>query len=456
MNERYINNCARGVDKKDMICDALTHYKSIIVGAVVGFVIMTFVGMILYNNSLNESANASANDYSTMQNDGYISYRISDIKCNNRAVSAMQELLYNSVLSREDVRYVHSSELVYQIKTSGDKKGQVNALVNAYKSILNSDDFHQKAASSVNWDVRPEFVYELINVSCDDEITDESSSAVLKITTIGPSDEYAKGLSQCVKDYIANSKEMVNSEISDYDMILVNESIHTNYTFEYANRDADIRGLMRTLTTGNGETIASFTPDQLGYVNDVIAGKDIESSDVSKTAKFSLKKAIKVKWMLVGLVGGAFVVLGFWLILYVFAKTVHTDKELEYLYSSRVFAQRNQDDFRGIQGLINRIRYSDIHFFNMEEISEIVQSIISENGYENIAVISSGSNVAEIEGCNAVLVPGALVNPASFKKLSKVKNVIVMEQLNSSRFSECVDVAKYLTDNEINVIGVVR
>lgn len=463
MNERYINNCARGVDKKDMICDALTHYKSIIVGAIVGMIVLTLVGCVVnvYQSKHPKKAETEEGEVEAPRGLGDVNAlmkKIKDIQYLYYANDSMENYMDNSLLARSFMRYAHCRDISYKISIEENNKDDLIEVLQLYKAFLQSDEFYYKVSECVYGSVKPEYIYELIEFSWDENVGEECTSTIAKLTVVGPSDEYADHITECTKAYINECKAKI---LTKHNIESVIESSRTQYCEDFVQKMADMRSSVVERKDMISIAWSSFTPEQSQYREDYLNGtiKDIseyepvyESEPITKVLTY--REALSPIWTYAGFFVGIFAVIAFWCMLYAFSKVIHTDAELEYVYGARVYAIKGTDK-KGFLGLINKIRYNSIHYFEESEVVQIINGVIKEKKLENVVMVSSAS-IKALESQDYEKISNVLYNPIMIQKLLVAKNVIIYEKLNSSKFNECVDVAKYLRANEINVIGVVR
>lgn len=496
MNEEYRRKLEeREIDLKDLICDVCLHWRSIIVGALVGLILIGAFGayksykaaQVVVPVSEEAAKEEATTDINTLN------MIAQQIIANDKFFAAQQDYFDNSVLMRNDLTEIYTQNDQYLITVDKEHRVDLSNLVNSYTYAIQSDKLYETVAKEIG-DVDKSYVYELISVSnsiidatdmnsenivnvfnggntaeFSDNKGNDSFAAIMVVSILGPSDEFTEIISQCVKDALTETSNSLDREITPHDIKLVNTGAYSKMTYDYVTKKSDIRESMTKKQTAVDTLIKPLTEDEKKYVEDVADGKIEPKTSLVEKAKAnveeqekqqvstSIKDYISVKWLAIGIIAGAFVMAAWWAFLYIVSDKFHTAEEFEHLSGMKTYVRcTNKSESKNpIDRLINQFRYKGVHFSNDEEIAEIISATIKKSSVRSVAIV--GNSLDEYMKKLAATLSGMIsdvsiqsctnisYNPKSIGIVNDAEAVIIIEDISKTRVADIVD--------ELNTIG---
>lgn len=149
-----------------------------------------------------------------------------EIDAINKKMEQLNTYMKNSVLYNMDKNNVYRGSLIYYIDTgyqvdpnlSFQNTDKTASVLKAYSSLLQSDSFYAAYRKSLEKDVDPKYLRELVNVDVDED------NHILTVSVIGSTQEIEHALLELVKKNMEEDKNTVAAMITDHTVSLVSSS----------------------------------------------------------------------------------------------------------------------------------------------------------------------------------------------------------------------------------------
>lgn len=134
-----------------------------------------------------------------------------------RTLKNTMEYMDESILYNIDSNEVHRADVTYMITAEGETQGVKMAteskIIKDYVAHFEASDVY----SSIDPDIDEKYIRELISISSDSE------NGMLKVSIVGPDDEFVLDIASKVKDEISNEMTAIIADVAPHSISLVSE-----------------------------------------------------------------------------------------------------------------------------------------------------------------------------------------------------------------------------------------
>lgn len=377
---------------------------------------------------------------------------------------------------------------------------KVNALVEAYKNELANAELQQKIAEQTNGVLSSEFVWELISVedgkesgiiavqnkdgsvlstqSLDVVLPKQdslSASGIFTVTIKGFDDSFCRMAADCVQEKIPGVTSELTKKVGKHTIQLISSSMEEIYDSELLTKRFDLLSKAQTVDTNITTMENALTDEEKTYAEKVLSGEvDTKADNVIRQdeAETFSEPSISLKFLIIGLLAGAFLAVGFCSLIYIMSGKLHTADDLESMWGVKTYTRKTAEKkLFCVDKLIYEIKNKGVHLFKDEELIDVlkaeIQILAEKQGLKRF--FATGTELSEADkqlmeklqaalaGTDLSLTVGsnAVYNPASMALLADADAVILLEQIGESSYAEICRELQQCAEKDIPVMGCV-
>ena len=407
---------------------------------------------------------------------------------------SQQQYMQESPLMQMDETKVSCLTLKYFVSLE-DEEGEdayssvnkVNALVEAYKNEIVDAELQQKIAEQTNGVLPSEFVWELISVydekdngtvvvwHQDTEQKSPGTSSVFTVTIKGFDDSFCQMAADCVQEIIPTATSELTKKIGKHTIQLLSSSMEEIYDNELLAKRYDMLSRVQEVDSNITTMENALGDEEKTYVEKVLSGEvDPKFDNVIRPDEVEtvVESSISLKFVIIGLLVGAFLAAGFWSLIYIMSGKLHTADDLESMWGVKTYTRKPAEKkLFCVDKLIYEIKNKGVHLFKDEELIDVlkaeIQILAEKQGLKRF--FATGTELSEADkqlmeklqaalaGTDLSLTVGsnAVYNPASMALLADADAVILLEQIGESSYAEICKELQQCAEKDIPVMGCV-
>lgn len=412
----------------------------------------------------------------------------SDLQKNGMEARALADALRQSY-----VYYVNSGAIASDVKEiyGNVKEASLCELISA-EGLLSTDN----SDSSQSGSFTENGLTTSFHITSDSNTT--NAYALFMVKVAGKTAGDAKVIAEAFDSALAKYTESVGETLGKHSITLCNSYSSTivNKDLMYAQINLD-NSIINTRNSLNN-TVAAFNEMQRKAYEeltgtllagsapetvDVIApapttdetGETVETVYYTEADKLSLKRGV-VKYAILGIFGGIFVMCMFWAMIYILAGTIKTTRDLTcgfgyYLFADlSVYEDRKKRLGWQIDSLLDRIRLRN-KVSREEEATLMATNIKVTCEKNNVTSVYLTSTAVLSEGDKQMIYKlmedlkrvgiaadfgGTIVrDSASYEKMIQTGNVVYVEKMRVSRVEDLIKAGAMTENQGVKVLGVV-
>lgn len=481
------------IDIIDMCRNVMKHWKAVVVGAVVGAVAFGGYGYMKSGVTVDSETGEPYTGAVVSKYDS-LKAAISEEDATLVEDSASQYLHYAKEYAREleygkksialniDARKTPKMTTAYAIDERVDKEGdeseqsiisysadgelvvmsEVHNIVNACRLALKDDVVLEEIKNEAGIDVDNDVISELISV-------DLTGKSIMTVSVVGKDKAMCEaiipGLEKKTEEIAVGLKEKYSFDISKLD---------TYYTVGFDSRiDSmlrDYNGYVYGIRNNMNGIASVLTPEQKEYytalisnINSEVLGKsDAELNDISvlipdeetqqKEVKTKVVRNFNVKYIAIGIVGGAFMVVLLFAVLYSVSGKLRISEDLRYAFGLSVISEVADADESKIDVINSEIGLaaSNINASKLCIIGASKDESVSKFRDAITKGVKTKSGIVNCETCNDV------INSISdMETMSGSDAVVLVEKKNCSRYENIAKELELCDKYGVKVLGAV-
>lgn len=373
-----------------------------------------------------------------------------------------------SIRLNMDPEHVHSGASTYIISDYYDNQGiytvesqDAGNIVALYSELLTDDKTIDAIKEATGWDVDRQYVRELYGVS-------STGVSLLRISTIAPSEDECRIIIKVLEERLEQVKPQVQAN-AKHEIAKVNDKYFEDYSSSITDAQKAQSDTLISLKNTMRNIPNNLTSDQKAYYQEIIKQNYPDEIKEKEFSVFSL-----IKFIIIGCVAGAFVVLFCIALVYALKQVLRTEDDMSSLFSTRVIGTVKACDASEKKKFLSGIdNWYEKKFDKKNGIlpeaaaydmiaSEIAVGI--EKGEIKKPFITSTSSdkaVADVvnriaKGTSGLTKGASVVTDAdALKTLSESDGVVIVEKIQDSRISNIGRELELCKKYGINVIGAV-
>ena len=339
----------------------------------------------------------------------------------------------------------------YPVISSRDNTGEIKEAVCARAK---TDVVCDKIAEATGYSDKKEYISELIKVSTQHD-KEETDKNLVIIKIYGPDTEFVKKASECVKEELDVSAGELTASLGKFDLNLVSEDYITTTDTELFNQQRTAAQSMANINTSLDDFSDKLDADVLNYAR--IRSEqllyddktDNSSEDVVEAPSelSSTKPSVSKKYVLAGMILGAFLVAAVVTIWYIINNKLIDENDLARNYDVNYLGKLDKDN-KSVDMIAAKIKLAIDGSNNVliagsvddESISDAIDGISKKLSNEKINVIKGKSLITDAD---------------TLMKMVESSFVVLVEQPKKSLYSDIYEEIELIKKNNKNVAGVV-
>lgn len=394
--------------------------------------------------------------------------------------------MQNSVRMQLDPNCVPTLVLQYYIDTDYqvvypilDEKDMTSNIINSLISRMDTTTIYERVAAELEGEPESSYVQELISLGY--------SNDLLTITVLGLDQEYCEAIAEVLKNVVEEELDELQTLYGEFDITLISERFSEEVNTSLLSSQQSQVTSMNNIRTSINNLTSSMTDDQKTYYYLLLDQTTEENPDVeteeeemeeeeSAASENTSVQWINLKYIFLGLLAGAFLAVVWYGLLYILSPRLRVSGDMKDVYGVRVLgvlpgnqkeaSSRSRLD-RWIRSLFDRGAgdLSEEERLRMicAEVRITAQKASMKNVYltgtgsmdqmEAIAQRLCGELGDEIESIR--LGKSVVCDPESLETLAASDGVVLIEQIDSSRYDDVKRECELCALNHVSVIGSV-
>lgn len=478
----------RELDLLDMLFYVLSHWRSIIVFAIIGALLIGGVATLKSMSGINtgqsekttqleqptheEQLQAVESKLTEVQKASVLSV-ISD----EEEYAIRKEYLECSAIMQMNPNNVYRIELIYVVEAEDISSGY--NLASVYADLINGVGLTKWVEEQTG----------IPAMGVDELVTAESKSRLtiltgedyggqgrdsLKVNIINVSEEKCSELANLIENYIDSQYEMMETEFGMHDVALLSKTNATVFDTAIADRQVTYSNTLVSLLNSIAKSKDAFSEEQDAYyqllVNPITDDVAVENQEPTTLDD----KAVFLNWKMVAvgaLVGAVFYVGGV-LLVYVMNNRLRLNDELPELYDIPqlgLIVRETTNLFfvdKWIRSLRNRGKRTFTQKQSINLATTAVKIAVNKIDLKSICLMGCDmETVGTNEICNKIkeslkkdnititILNNVLYDAEAMAQLDNIDGVVLIEKVGSTMYCEITDELELVRRQHINVIG---
>lgn len=381
----------------------------------------------------------------------------------------------NSVKMGLDAGCVPTMSLQYRIDNHYEvtypvimKKDTTKDIVNTLAEKAVNEDVCTQAADILGIQDNAAYVRELITASYVED-------SLLNILILAPDRDKCTQLAQIVEKQMNDSVSSVKQSYGEFTMTLVSEQYYENSDTDVLTAQQQMMTALNSLKSSMSNLLTGMTEAQKTYYYALLETEDYRTSDQLKQTEdgdIPGKQELTVpdvtyintKYCVLGILFGAFCGIAWLLLSYLSTDRLRISGDIENLYNMSVLGHITDQTKRGAHAAAYAA------FSEEEQLQMIVSGIritAEKEHMQSVYVTGTATTERTMDICRkieeAVQKKGiscawgktVVYDPESAEQMAKTDGVVVVEQIDASRYGEIAKEKEYSEKYHVPVIGCV-
>ena len=394
-----------------------------------------------------------------------------------------QEYAENSVLMKIDPynESVATLQYYFNAESAADSTAQSRNrnLLDLYESYVNNgtltDDLTEKGA-----DLDAQYLGELISCesqagmaadSASDLVVLEQQATSFSIKIIHADDDSCRKLAEKVAECIQEYQDKLISSVGQHELVLVDtayarmvDNTLLTYKYDRVNSIVTMQERIETLKENLSAEQLEAVEAQAGQLQAVADGEEVSESDTAVSV------TISKKYVAVGALGGIILACLFIVICYVMRGTINKAEDLQYLYNIRILGEMNMKDRKNVfLSLWNKLIGRREKVLTLDEQIALLKTnlrlacekeqihklLISGCDGKTLEYLQDAFGNLEEDGLHLEYVQDLFDSPQSLGKLAEFNDVVFVEFIRKSQYSDIIKQIKICSEQQVTVLGAV-
>ncbi len=507
----------REISLKGLVIYILQHWRSIIIGIIIGGLLL--LGFGFYKERSSASSAALPDDIQTPEQvlEEMLAAEaeedavpISELDKSTAATAYLSMSNYYEgvdYMNRTPYMQINGAfapQTTISVSLLPSINDKNSAIVYSLKQLLLGGDLHSyvnsKAGTNIeNWE-------RLISVS--DNISTEvpSVNGVFTITVIYIDEQGCRDITDSIISFINEKQPELAALYGDFDLNIINNGTELVYSNTILNAQRDKKTSVQNYYSTAINAMSSFTKKQLDYYDSLLDSASFDAADQKALVKSlrdfieedrelkhqeamlkaqtaidaALEKAAssslnKKKYVLIGLLLGAFVMVVIHACRYIFANRTDLYDDVQNIYGIADLGHIPADKpkkkiFSFVDKWILKWRNRAFRQGRHEAIGVSaagINMLAEKNQLNNIAIVSCGrewtgmepadsviANIGELTS-NSVVLENVLDDPVAMNKMASADGVVIITRTGKTFRSEVARLADLITRQGIKMLGAV-
>lgn len=464
----------------DALCHVLLHWRSILGMA---FVFAVLFGALGYIKSA-QSVRAQKATYDTVTLENYsiqpvAKHRATTYMAYEKAVEKQSDYNLNASIMKLNPNDFCAGELLFYVEASEDIQ---DAICQSYLSSVLNDTLAERliTAFGKSQEEKP-YIMELVGTdgrflqfdskNAPEKSLEPSGKGVIRIYVYGENEQVCQNAMQVIDEEMS----AVHNELKQYDHTLKpigSSCVRTSSGELLMYQNDNIKKAQEYLVDFN-----NIKREMSGVEEQYIALYKRQAEGAEKETPMFGKPTVQAKYVMVGFVLGAILVLVLHGVLYIFSGVLRLEDDIEEQYSlsclGQVILTSNQKKkwFAFVDGMFVKLRHMNKHYFGEEDCVSMIASnlkvwaqkkdchriYVTGTWMDDMPRAVAEKIDAKLKGTDIQFVIGEAVisHAQAFEDAAQAGSVLFVEQTGKTLHRELQEEILMCQKNEVEIIGIV-
>ena len=427
---------------KGLVFFVVKRWKSIILAMFIGAIVLCGLQMVRSMGRIQSVQNvASPGESLTVSEKEYVESLYNYLN----ELRALNETRRDSFIMSLNPESVVKNELTYMV--SVDDSNNMEGVEQAYSNYLTGAEFNGYISDKVGMDNND--IADTVTITFE-RTRPTATSAVIKIVFVSDDKSHSDELANAIKSFMSEKNTELIQKGYGHDLTEIGNSSYQESDIEIQNRQLQYLQEIQSRNKTILDTENIITGAQKEYYMSLANASDADgvTDDAVEVAHQAVLRP-SGKYIVIGLIIGAFVMCGIYSLIYIFANRLDEDDNIEELFGIYHMGTITGKEYGKV---IYKLQHLGKRSFDFDEsirlVSTKIKMAVRKSGVSKIGILTCGINknddkavrtIIEAltkEGIDAVLIDAPIYNPASAEKLSEVEAAVLLEKAGFTYRSE--------------------
>lgn len=364
---------------------------------------------------------------------------VDSVYSNLNSLKQLNEERKESLIMNIDPENAAHGEVTYMIRTANPEN--IGGIIQAYGQSLSGLEFKYYLVEKTG--LTDSDVNETVFLSYG-QVGYVTTSSAIDVRILSDDEDNARKVLSAVKDYITDKSNGINQIGFEHDLLLLNESVYCGYDSDVLASQAKYMSEIQSRNIAVIETENGLKGNQKAYYESLTSSGDFTLSGPSSVGANQDYTGIhiSVKYLLLGIFVGIFLVCGVLFVLYVVLNKVDEDDDVEKMYNTSLLGVIPGEDYGKF---LYRIKHIGKRTFDLENSIELVSTRIgvlaTKSNSKKIGIVGCGimkhsekavsvlTDSLKKLGFESVVIDDPLYSSAAVEKLETVDSVVIFEKI---------------------------
>lgn len=449
-------NYYREISVYEMFSNVLSKWKVILIVTLVGCIVGGLYSVYLSNRDISEDVSIEQlKALMTSEEEKDVTDAAEIIKNYRIKYKSQKEYNENSIFQNLNPNAIHCMTLEYYIDNDYvvtypaiSSNNNLVPILQSYVSSLGESQIYVKMQNEINSDIQPSYYAEVVNVD-----TDFQENGVFTIEIYGYDDSMIEKMSAIIEAYLASEHDDVSEVYSDHDLVLASKNASIKVDNEVYEQQQFNIAYLTDITTAISKLESTFSGNQLIYLKKLVHEEMIEEVSIPKyVVVFGMAFFVVITIM--------------YALQYVLSPKLKSVSEFEKLSGIITLGVINNNTL--VKAKDKTKSQDSVKASNEETINIIatkINLVAEKEKLENICILTMCDNYSEdseiIKSINSKissdidmqLIKKVIYDHSAIENACKIRNAILLEEIDNSRYSELVKEFDFCEEYDFNILG---
>lgn len=360
------------------------------------------------------------------------------------------------------------------------KEDNTIAIVNAYKATVGTQEFAQNLVDILGDVEKSSYALEMVDCeglySGSNIVEDSPERGIFSVCFYAADEETCAQMRELVKESILAQKSELVKQFGKHEITVLQENVSPASSAELLEQQKVNSDMAYTCSNNMFNMSLKFSVNQKAYVEKALAEVNADVKAESEEEVASEAPGISLKLVVLGFLGGAFLMFALWALAYIFSNRLRLEDDFEQIFESKLLGNVSMTDkkkkwFAFIDRLFEKLRHFNKRYFETEDALDMVAANIriAMQKAESKKVMVTGAVCGEDEkkvaealadrlkkdGIEIVCTSPVLYNAEALEKLVETGCAVLVEKAEKSLYQEVAREIEICAQQEVKLIGTV-
>ena len=450
-------------------------WKSIVVMMLVGAIVLGGYGYLKSGEKPEKGGNINVKEMPEL------TQAFVQIKECEALKASQQQYLQDSILMQMNASEVSQILIEYHVVANENEivnyEEMVETLVSAYKRELQNDELQKRIQEELGGEIPLQYVRELISYennsqnqdapeefgACPQKVNVDKHMIGIKIR--GWDREACEKVAECIHQYMEGCTSVLSEKLFPHEIKLFNRIYCVVYDEELIQKKIAVLSNIRTANECIAEIEIGLTSEENQAIREAIEKEEYTLHEVA----VEQMPRINVKYILLGIICGAGIMIGGWTLKYLLTDKLRTASELESMWGIDTMALTPMEEKKGIwTRSVFKIKNAGVRMFMDEDVIGLLRaeicirlekygknkfyvwnSILSER---NRKIVHELQRECDNMPITIVESDSVMFDADVMMQLANADAVILFEEINGTTYSDLRRKVQLCEDNKIEIM----